>query len=261
MIANNFDYYYYAVEPTESHGRKIVDFSVPRFHQLNGYIDQIIQFPAIVEPMQMAEQYLQMARLGPSDIVLDLGAYSGFTSILFDQAVGDTGRVVAVEADLDNIGCIGRNLAVYNQRSGRTIDVLHAAVWKEDGEILFSSEGNMGSSVTAIVGTLRSNTVNVPAVTLETIAHMFGLERIDFIKCDIEGAEAVIFDQPCFFKRFRPRIVMEVHNVRGKLTTRRCRAALARFGYTCREVPQTGSDLPLLDCLPSLWSGSAKRYS
>ena len=110
----------------------------------------------------------------------------------------------------------------------------------------------MGSSAAEIVGTARAESTNVPAVTLETIADKFRLNRIDFIKCDIEGAEAVIFDRPRFFERFRPRIMIEAHKIDGELTTGRCRTALARFGYTSREVPQAGSQLPLLECLPSL---------
>ena len=66
----------------------------------------------------------------------------------------------------------------------------------------------------------------------------------------LTSAEAVIFDRSEFFKRFRPRIVIEVHKVEGKLTTGQCQAALGPFGYKFREVPQHGSDLPLLECLP-----------
>jgi FkbM family methyltransferase len=159
--------------------------------------------------------------------------------------------VVAVDADGGNVGCIRENLALYKASSGRSVDLLQAAVWNEDGKLEFSSEGNMGSSAVDIVGAGRGATVKVPALTLDSVADHYGVERVDFIKCDIEGAEAVIFDRPRFFERFRPRIVVEVHPVSGELTTRRVLEALKPFGYDCRETPQIGSRLPLLVCLPT----------
>ena len=249
-LFKEFDYFYSAVEPEDIGGKKVVDFSVPKLHQVRGFSDQPIQFPSLPEPVETANQYLHLGKLAPGDVVIDLGAYSGLTSILFDREVGPAGRVVAVDADPGNIGCIELNLAAYEQRTGRSVSLLNAAVWKEEGEISFSAEGNMGSSASEIVGTWRGNSITVPAVTLDTVADTYGLTRVDFIKCDIEGAEAVIFDRPQFFKRFRPRLVIEVHKVEGKLTTAQCQAALGQFGYKFREVPQHGSDLPLLECLP-----------
>lgn len=250
-ILRQFDYYFSAVDAEDNCGLLVVDFSIPRDHHLHGYDDHLIECPAIAEPIGTVDQYLDLARLSPGDVVVDIGAYSGLTSILFDAAVAPTGRVIAVDADPVNVASLRRNVARRQERTGRRIDILHAAVWDNDGEISFSCEGNMGSSAADIVGTRRAGVAKVPAATLETVADRFNLDRVDFIKCDIEGAEAVIFDRPRFFERFRPRILVEGHNVGGEMTATRCGAVLSRFGYDCREVSQIGSDLPLLHCLPT----------
>ena len=90
----------------------------------------------------------------------------------------------------------------------------------------------------------------MPSYTLSAIAEHFELSKIDFIKCDVEGAEAVIFNDRAFFERNRPRIIAEVHNVRGTMTTGTVADTLSPYGYRCTEVAQPGSDLPLLECVP-----------
>lgn len=254
-IISNFDYYYSSVKPNLRGDISLIDFSKSNNHEVIGYPQQKFLFQSIVEPIGTALQYLDLANLKPGDTVLDLGAYSGFTSILFDQAVASSGRVIAVDADPLNSACVRKNLSRYKSRTGRNIEFICAAVWKNSGAVEFASEGSVGSYVQEIKGYARGHSNGALAMTLSDIAGQFNLPRIDFIKCDIEGAEAAIFDKPEFFSRFRPRIVIEVHRVGGALTTARCRKALARYGYTFQEFAQIGSDLPLLQCLPQEQAG------
>jgi FkbM family methyltransferase len=51
----------------------------------------------------------------------------------------------------------------------------------------------MGSSAASIVGNNRGLVSKVASFTLSSIANKFKLQRVDFIKCDVEGAEKVIF--------------------------------------------------------------------
>ena len=247
-IIEAFDFYHSAVEPIEEGELEVVDYSGSRFHEVAGYPLHPILFPSLAEPIETTQQYIDFGRLFDGAVVIDLGAYSGLTSILFDQAVGPGGKVVSVDADALNISCVRKNVDLYQRVTGRAIDVVYGAVWSSDGTLEFSTEGNMGSSAASIVGAGRGAIRQVPALTLNTLAQRCGLNRVDFIKCDIEGAEAVIFDQPDFFARFRPRMIVEVHMMGGQLTSADCRKSLEPFGYVCREVRQPGSALPLLEC-------------
>ena len=92
----------------------------------------------------------------------------------------------------------------------------------------------------------------VNSITLESLALKYDLQKVDFIKCDIEGAETEIFDQPNFFLKFKPKIIIECHSIRGKLTTEACKATLAKFGYKFEIREQEGYPLPLLFCSPKL---------
>jgi FkbM family methyltransferase len=249
-ILNNFSFFHGAVIPEAVDGMELVDYSTPKFHDVPGFSLHPVFFTALAEPLVTADQYLDFAQLTDGDVAIDLGAYSGLTSILFRERCGDSGTVIAVEADHANIAAVRKNIELYEDRTGRRVELLEGAVWIHDEGVSFSAEGNLGSSATDCVGNRLGQAELVPSFTLSRIARRYDLQRVDFIKSDIEGAEGVIFGDSEFFERFHPRIIVEVHPVGGVLTTERVKADLSKHGYTFDLVDQLGSSLPLLECTP-----------
>jgi len=248
----NFDCYYSGVTPVKVGEIDLVDYSTPRWHQVIGFDDFPIYFPAHAEPVVMTNQYIEFAQFERGAIAIDLGAYSGLTSILFDKAIPGDGRVIALEADPGNIVACEENLALYERFSGREIQLIKAAIWKDDKGVAFSSESTMGSSVIDIVGGERGKNVTVASLTLLQVAENLALPHIDFVKCDIEGGETEIFNCPEFFARYRPRIMIECHMVNSgsASTAPGCIETLSAFGYQCTLIEQIGYPLPLLACVP-----------
>ncbi len=251
-IIESFDYYYDAVLPIRYCGMELVDYSTPRYHDVRGYENCPILFPSLAEPLVTTYQYIEFASLTEGMVVLDLGAYSGLTSIIFSQAVGVTGVVVAIEADPLNNECIQRNISRFLKAKQNKIYILSGAVWNHNEGIEFSCEGNMGSSATGIVGKNRGTTRLVPSFTLSKILQTFNLTRVDFIKCDVEGAEKVIFEDMDFFRRFSPKIIIEPHIVDGIETTEATIGQLAKWGYRCEKILQHGVSLPLIQASPTM---------
>lgn len=249
-IINNFDYYFDAVESELVNGERVVDYSCPRYHQVNGYPARPVFFPSLSEPLITARQYIEFAQLKPGQVVVDLGAYSGLTSMMFKERVGDKGVVVAVDADRENFKAIEVNLGNYLKHTGQRIETLWGAVWNHCGGLEFSSEGSMGSSATLIVGKKRGDVIQVPSFTLSKIAERFDLGAVDFIKVDVEGAEAVIFEDNAFFQRFKPKIIIETHVVDSRETIEKCVSDLSAYGYECKRVTASNTCIPLLECSP-----------
>jgi FkbM family methyltransferase len=251
-IIRYFDYYFSSVEHIVVDGRNIVDYSLPRYHDVVGFNLQPIMFPSFAEPVGTTLQYMEFASLDAGMSVIDLGAYSGLTSIIFQEAVGSKGRVVAVDADERNIACIEKNFALYEKIRRLNITLVRGAVWEHNDGLEFSSEGNMGAAAVSIVGAINRGAVRrVPSFTLSAIAGVSGLKTIDFIKCDVEGAERCIFNDTTFFEVFRPRMIVETHLIGGVATTEKCIADLSAYGYRCVEVVQIGgAATPLLECHP-----------
>lgn len=252
LIAH-FDFFFDAVEPEQIGGAQVVDYSSSRSHVVKGFDLHPVRFPSIAEPVQTTEQYLEFAALTEGSVAIDLGAYSGLTSILFSLRCGAAGKVIAVEADADNLAAARANFERFADKTGLRIELLEGAAWEHNDGIDFSNEGSMGSSASDIVGErMKESSARVPSFTLSAIAARYELTRIDFIKCDIEGAEAVIFSDSTFFDNFRPRMIVEVHPVKGQMTTDAVCEMLRQHGYKTKLVLQDGYNLPLLECLPRL---------
>ena len=256
-IITSFDYYFNAVMPLKRFNFSLVDYSKPKYHSVCGFLLHKIIFPSFAEPLSTTNQYLDFSELNENSVVLDLGAYSGLTSILFDMQIANgnknvQGKVIAVDPDTLNSKCIRKNLSLYKKKTGRNIEFLEAAVWEHNDGVELSVEGNMGSYVTELAQS-RCKPALVKSCTLGVIAEKFSLDRVDFIKCDIEGGEIAIFKDENFFKKYQPKIIIETHTInnQGIMSTETVIKQLSKFGYQCEEVIQDGVALPLLKCIPT----------
>jgi FkbM family methyltransferase len=257
-MMNAFEYYFGSAAPINIRcGGKyyhVVDFSTPRFQKVAGFADFPIMCPSLTEPFVTAQQYLDFACLEAGDVVIDLGAYSALTSIAFSKAVGNAGKVIALEPDPSNFQACTTNLAYHETINGlKNTILMQAAVDSKRGFINFSSESAMGSAKVDIVGSFRGSIVQVEAVSLSEIVDIYNLERIDFIKMDIEGAEEnVIAAARYIFESYRPKIIIEPHKVNGEMSTAAVIRLLEDYGYNCRVVEQIGAEGPLVAATPKM---------
>ena len=254
-IICDFDYYFSAVEPVETDEFLVVDYSKPLLHNVVGYELHPVYCPSAMEPLNIAEQYIDFAKINENSVVIDLGAYAGLTSILFDQTISSNnnnakGIVIAVEADKTNLSCLIKNLELYKNSTNRNIEYFYSAISDKDGTVEFLSESNMSSNAVTkniIIKKLRKGTIiKVPAITLHSLAEKYNLDKIDFIKCDIEGSEKYIFEDNLFFEKYSPRIIVETHSVNGIMTTDTVIKTLKKYGYSSTKLEQNGSQYPLL---------------
>lgn len=254
-IKRDFYLYHRAVQPIKNNDFNIVDFSKPTTHTVNGFSLFDVKIPSFIEDINTVHQYIAFAQLQSNSVVLDLGSYSGLSAILFDieiakQETNSKGKVITIDADISNIDSIQYNLQEYSRISKRNIEFLHCAVWREDGTIEFASEGHMAASVNNVFLN-RGKTITVPTLCLSSIAKQYNLDHIDFIKCDIEGAETEIFKDNNFFQQFSPRIIIEAHYIHAiQATSVQCVIEqLSQYGYKCKEIKQHGFGLPLIECV------------
>jgi FkbM family methyltransferase len=249
-ILSNFDFYFEGVISLKQGKKEIVDYSMPAWHEVKSFDLMPIYFNSFSEAQTINNKYIELSEISEGSVVIDLGAYSALTSIMFDQRVGQTGLVVAIEADRENYLTCVKNLSLYEKITKKKIHLVNAAIWKDTDGVMFSSEGSMASSAVDLVGNDRAENIFVKTVTLMSLANDFKLERVDFIKCDIEGAESVVLNAPEFFNKYKPRIVIECHIIDGVSTEYSCRSFMENFGYTCTLVDQEGYQLKLLLCHP-----------
>lgn len=138
--------------------------------------------------------------VGAGNVVFDLGANVGLFSTL--AAVAGA-RVFAVEAQDEFRSCIESNLALNNCEARVTIEIGLLGA----GTGLFGDAEAMRSA---------SHLTQMPQqLDLGGIMRAHGVERIDFLKCDIEGAEFGLFGGESSWLDVTQRIAMEVHGKFG----------------------------------------------
>ena len=117
----------------------------------------------------------------PGDIVFDLGAGIGAEALVFSRLVGSTGHVVSVEAHPRTY----RRLVDLCRANGLdNVTPLQLAVSDTDGEVAIADLDVHVQNRVVDAGGIR-----VPARRIDTIASELGLDHVDLLKMNIEGAE------------------------------------------------------------------------
>lgn len=250
-MIENFDYYVNSVIPMTVDGRMLVDMSGPRYHRLRGFADIPFLFPSHTEPYGTTAEYLAFAGLGEGQVVLDIGAYSAVTSIIFAGLVGASGHVYAFEADRTNYECALQNVEMARRWMGlANITLMNKAVWSHAEGLMFSNEGAMGSSAVAITGGGRGVETKTPSTTLEGFCQEQGLDRVDFIKVDIEGGELELLESSVdFLAGLKTKLIVEPHWVDGSMSTERCIRLLKLAGYTIRVREKMGESEQMIEAV------------
>jgi FkbM family methyltransferase len=178
--------------------------------------------------------------LGPGDVFVDVGANVGYHTARAAVRVGPTGRVLAVEANPENARLLALTVAANDLDQ---VEVLPLALGDRLGHVNFGSHiGSNGGFAPDDVAVLASGRATVvPVVPLDSL----GLERLDVMKIDVEGAESVVVAGGVdTIRRCRPVIVTEfsceMTRRVGGIEPREHLDRLVELGYTLHVIDRTG---------------------
>lgn len=170
----------------------------------------------------------------PGDTVIDVGANIGLWAMGAARRVGTRGRLYAFEPDPSNFTRLVRNLKLNN------LEYVHhnqLALSDQDGPVLFfvARNGNSGmGGLSAREGVDQA--ISVECTTLERYCQRYGVERIDFIKLDIEGSEQSVLQGaiPFLAAPNGPALMFEADDSLASAhgnSTQALKAMLGRYGY------------------------------
>lgn len=157
----------------------------------------------------LKEEYLFEADRPPRTII-DAGANIGLTSIYFANRYPQA-RIIAIEPETSNYELLSKNVAQYP-----SIRPIRAALWNRSEEISLvdPGRGNWGFTTDTADQALRAGygvRHTVRALTIPQILDEFGLEKIDVLKIDIEGAEAEVFADSSPWIGLVNAVIAELH--------------------------------------------------
>lgn len=148
----------------------------------------------------------------PGDVVIDVGGCWGDTALYFASLVGPRGKVFTFEFDPESLAVMRENLSLNPQLAER-IEVIEEALWDRSGEALeFQAAGRM-TAISDDAGQTPASGTAVQTITLDDFVQRAGLQTIDFLKMDVEGAELnVLRGARGSLARFAPRLAIAAYH-------------------------------------------------
>jgi FkbM family methyltransferase len=172
--------------------------------------------------------------LRPGMTFYDLGANIGYFSLIAARLVGPKGRVVAFEADPEIAARLRENLSRNNFSHAR---VEQKAVWSEATTVSFarvdpntSPDRGLGH----VSADSSGDTIKVEAVSLDR--YVTAQNSPDFVKCDVEGAEAEVFrGADRLLEERRTILLVEMHSPENHRTLAH---KFVELGYAVRNLDE-----------------------
>ncbi|MFJ2743604.1 FkbM family methyltransferase [Streptomyces sp. NPDC087440] len=131
------------------------------------------------------------SRLGPGDVLVDVGANIGYFTVLGSRLVGSTGRVVAIEASPVFHRRVLQHLDLNGCENVRAINGAVADTTKPLTFVLASSNNMGANSIVPYDGPAES-AFTMDARPLPDLLEPDELARARVIKIDVEGAEGSV---------------------------------------------------------------------
>lgn len=146
--------------------------------------------------------------LRPGGVAVDAGACLGIYTCVAGRLVGDSGLVLAFEPVLDSFSVLVRNLAI--NRLANVVAFRKALANWEGRTCLYRHDGRADSFSLGLAEGVECQEVSV--TTLDRVAASEGIDRVDLIKMDVEGAEELVLrGATSLLLRGRPVVVMEIN--------------------------------------------------
>ncbi len=171
------------------------------------------------------------------DVVIDAGANAGYSAVWFARRYPQA-RVIAIEPDSGNLELLRRNVQDYPN-----VEVVGAALMSFDGpaELVDPGHGPWGVRVQPVNSQWSSGRVigTVDCVSLPTLLSERSIERVGYLKIDIEGSEVELLSGDVSWIDRVDCLAIELHDRFRRGCSAAFRRASAGFGWEERRGEDT----------------------
>jgi FkbM family methyltransferase len=152
-------------------------------------------------PHEVNEQAVMRRFVRPGTVVFDIGANLGLHTVLLAQLVGLEGLVMAFEPNPELFPMLERTI---DGLSNTTLYPCALSDQNVESTLFVPDDHSMGSladwtkdtrpgPLTRLLGLGRRHTLTCRQRRLDELMSAEGISHPDFIKCDVEGAELMVF--------------------------------------------------------------------
>jgi FkbM family methyltransferase len=193
-----------------------------------GISDDDIYFKQfIVDQSENEFLYIASTLIHPGDIVIDIGANIGLKTFILSKIVGDTGRVISIEAG-PNVAEVLRANVIENKLGNVTI--INAACSSQSGKVIFFEHSAWGTVKSNAKFSICDNNAEfnfynkeninqidfidkyktIDSISIDDLVSNYNLEKVNFIKIDTEGHEmSILQGAKNVLMKFKPIIFAE----------------------------------------------------
>jgi len=187
---------------------------------------------------------------------IDVGANRGWYTLLLSRLAGPEGNVYAFEPDPVAFTALQRNISVNSFCNN--VRIFQVAVSNDTCDLQFVAAKDSCVSHIAMVstgtGVERLETLQTSSITLDEFVIQNGIDKVDFVKCDVEGAESLVLaGAVSVIKKSRPIILFELidRNLRKyQSSADAILIFLAEHGFRCFGINPARGRLELCDRCP-----------
>ena len=166
-------------------------------------------------------------KVAKGDVFLDVGAHIGKYTVSIAKIVGENGLVIAIEPHPTNYKTLVENIRLNGLKN---VIALNIAAWSEDRKVtLFIGDKPGHHSVKKNFG---RGSIIVNAKALDNVLNELKVEKVNWIKIDVEGAEfEVLKGLQNTLRKHRPTLIVEISKEQNKIED-----FISKLGYTLEKI-------------------------
>lgn len=207
--------------------------------------DRHVSWGAITGTFEPDETVFIRGLLRPGSVVCDIGANLGYYTMLAASLVGETGHVFSFEPLPFLFESLQRSIS--RNAFEKRVSAFNVALAERTGQAVlqYSPHGDNWGGACLVFDDVAPGHA-AATVAIERLSELVNVDRLDFIKIDVEGAEFVVLGEAAgMLERLRPTILSEVHP--GQLarvshcTPDEYLGLLRSLGYRCHSLAAGGA--------------------
>lgn len=180
--------------------------------------------------------------LEKNEVFMDVGAHIGKYTLFAANIVGNSGKVIAVEPHPRNCRILEHNVSI---NGFHNITILNVACWSKKTELkmfIGSESGHHSLKLNRKLGA-----VMIEAVPIDRIMAEMHINRLDWIKIDVEAAEyEVLQGLKKTLRTCRPKIIIEVF----KFNVNKIKKFMRNHNYGLIKISPYNRNVTYFFCLP-----------
>ena len=144
------------------------------------------------------------------DIVIDGGGCWGDTALFFANEVGPDGKVFSFEFIPNNISIFEKNIAM-NEKLKENIELVRNPLWKDSVTKVYYKDDGPASNVG--LEAFNGQDGECYTMNIDELVKQKSIDKIDFIKMDIEGAELnALRGATETIKKYKPKLAIALYH-------------------------------------------------